>query len=770
MSIARDRANRAGSDPLVIGTSKISSNASDDLVVQDTSNNAKRLITSEVQIGDDDNDKIIIKRDSSTGKVNLQTVSGGGSPADQQTGGLTVYANTSDLPASETEGVMALVTANNFMYVYRSGWYKVAEITNATPTISSAGNASYSFATDGTPVSIEVTASDPEGVPLQYKYTVTSGSLTNGGGATAAVTSSATSGGTYSALAENTLTSNKYFKITPSTNSSYSGAFSLTFHASDGVNVANSSASSFTLQFSYDIEILLVGGGGSGGKAGASAHQSGGGGGGGVIHSGTYTYTPGTQLDIVVGAGGAGIAASNSTNQIGNAGSASSVQVNGAGSVFAGSTQFDGNNDNLTISSTNIINSLANFTVEAWAFYDDEAPADEQNVLEFNTGTRIIFGRRKVSSNLTAMYVYSAATSDLYTNNAAHHIVSNRWVHLAWVKEGQNFRMYIDGKNVAGNNNNSATNMAATPSASLITIGENSDGYEPMHGYLSNVRVSSTARYGADFTRPSAAFTNDSDTILLTCQNSTGAITDASSNNYTVTANNGAAANTKVLTSYLALARGGGAGGAGNLATTTEVGGNGANGGGGYAAGGKDIPGMGYGIDGVEVSGFHGANNSQSGGSGTHSGGGGGGAGGDATNNNGANGEGGYDAWGQATNKGEINGGVYRFGAGGGGASYWDYNANSTGGNGGGGGSINATGQVFTGEDGQANTGGGGGGGGGRAGHGGDVAGAAGAGGSGVVIIRYAGGAKNSQGDSVHTSGGYTYHVYSSTGSATYTG
>ena len=249
MSIARDRANRVGSDPLVIGASKISSNASDDLVVQDTSNNAKRLITSEVQIGDDDNDKIIIKRDSSTGKVNLQTVSGGGSPADQQTGGLTIYANTSDLPASETEGVMALVTANNFMYVYRSGWYKVAEITNATPTISSAGNASYSFATDGTPVSIEVTASDPEGVPLQYKYTVTSGSLTNGGGATAAVTSSATSGGTYSALAENTLTSNKYFKITPSTNTSYAGAFSLTFHASDGINVANSSASAFDLSF-----------------------------------------------------------------------------------------------------------------------------------------------------------------------------------------------------------------------------------------------------------------------------------------------------------------------------------------------------------------------------------------------------------------------------------------------------------------------------------------------------------------------------------------
>ena len=193
---------------------------------------------------------------------------------------------------------------------------------------------------------------------------------------------------------------------------------------------------------------------------------------------------------------------------------------------------------------------LANFTVEAWAFFDIESPSDEQNVLEFNTGTRIIFGRRKSDNGLNAMYIYSSATNDLYTNDAAHNIIYNRWVHLAWVKEGQNFRMYIDGKNVKGNNNNSATNMAATPSASLITIGMNSDGNERMDGYLSNVRVSSTARYSADFTRPTAAFTNDSDTILLTCQNSTGSITDASSNNYTIVEHSGVAANTKVLTAF----------------------------------------------------------------------------------------------------------------------------------------------------------------------------------------------------------------------------
>ena len=96
-------------------------------------------------------------------------------------------------------------------------------------------------------MNIEVTASDPEGIALQYKYQITTGSI----GSTATVTSSATSGGTYSALAANTLTDNKYFKVTPSTNSDHAGSFSITFSASDGVNVANSSASSFTL--GYDV-------------------------------------------------------------------------------------------------------------------------------------------------------------------------------------------------------------------------------------------------------------------------------------------------------------------------------------------------------------------------------------------------------------------------------------------------------------------------------------------------------------------------------------
>jgi len=41
------------------------------------------------------------------------------------------------------------------------------------------------------------------------------------------------------------------------------------------------------------------------------------------------------------------------------------------------------------------------------------------------------------------------------------------------------------------------------------------------------------------------------------------------------------------------------------------------------------------------------------------------------------------------------------------------------------------------------------------------------AGGSGVVIIRYAGSQRGSGGNTIYTSGGYTYHIFSTSGTFT---
>ena len=248
MGKSRDRANRSGSDPINIGAARLSldSAASSDIkVTAQDGTTLKKVFAEELHVGTG-NDRVILKRNSSDGKVQFQTTDG--STTENATVGTGVVANPGDLPLSgNSAGDTKFVTSNNNLMIYNgTGWYKIATVTNSSPTISSAGNATYNFATDGTPVIVEITATDPEGLALQYKYQVTSGSL----GSTATVTSSSTSGGTYSAINANTLTSNKYFKVTPSTNTAHAGTFSLTFSASDGINVANSSASSFTLQFS----------------------------------------------------------------------------------------------------------------------------------------------------------------------------------------------------------------------------------------------------------------------------------------------------------------------------------------------------------------------------------------------------------------------------------------------------------------------------------------------------------------------------------------
>ena len=146
--------------------------------------------------------------------------------------------NNSDLPLTgNTAGDLQLVTSTNRLVVWNgSGWYSVGDIANAVPVISSGADASYTFAKDGTPIVITLVASDTEsGTNLTYSHSVTTGSLTNGGGTTATVV-------------QGTGSNTNQFTITPTTTEAYAGSFSITFSASDGAS-AGTAVSAFTLAF-----------------------------------------------------------------------------------------------------------------------------------------------------------------------------------------------------------------------------------------------------------------------------------------------------------------------------------------------------------------------------------------------------------------------------------------------------------------------------------------------------------------------------------------
>ena len=265
-----------------------------------------------------------------------------------------VYATAADLPLSEnTSGDIAFVGETNRMYIFNgNGWYNIALI-NTNPTITTGPDGSYSFALDGTPIVLTLAAEDPEGISITWSYSVTSGSL----GSTATVSQT-----------------DNVFTLTPSTNSGDAGEFSITFTASDGINLATA-ASSFTLTFSsmvynstkdvsdteigstfpstvwfdiadeYDItvnqnlvvDIDIWGGAGGGGSSWVGSVTNGGAGG--------YSYARGVQLPVgtykvVVGAGGLGAIYNNAETQVtmdslnedfGNGGLGSQANYSGAG-------------------------------------------------------------------------------------------------------------------------------------------------------------------------------------------------------------------------------------------------------------------------------------------------------------------------------------------------------------------------------------------------------------------------------------------------------
>jgi hypothetical protein len=143
--------------------------------------------------------------------------------------GTTVYSSIDDLPLSEVEtGAQAFVSSTNRLYLWNgTGWYNIALI-NTTPSISGASSA-YILADDGTATTVTITATDDEGIPITYSIA----SDTSGNIAT---------------VTQGTGANTNVFTITPSTSTANAGTFSLTFRASDGVNIGTA-VSEFTLQF-----------------------------------------------------------------------------------------------------------------------------------------------------------------------------------------------------------------------------------------------------------------------------------------------------------------------------------------------------------------------------------------------------------------------------------------------------------------------------------------------------------------------------------------
>jgi hypothetical protein len=235
-------------------------------------------------------------------------------------------------------------------------------------------------------------------------------------------------------------------------------------------------------------------------------------------------------------------------------------------SSYAGS--FNGSSQYLTLASNTAFNVFGgNMTIECW-FYANSIGASPHLFAFVETSTN----RESIYFNGQALTFYSGNGSGSGNNIATPALSAGVWYHMALVKSGSTFTLFLNGVAVG----TSTTTYYSTANQQLQIGTYNSAGYAPdcFNGYISNVRVvKGTAVYTNSFVPPVLNLTNITNTSLLTLQNAT--IIDNSSNAFSITNSGSVATSTQTINlqitqspnayatpavEYLVVAGGGGGG------------------------------------------------------------------------------------------------------------------------------------------------------------------------------------------------------------------
>ena len=205
------------------------------------------------------------------------------------------------------------------------------------------------------------------------------------------------------------------------------------------------------------------------------------------------------------------------------------------GSVYGGAGYFvASNNSRLTFSDGDTENyrtacSGTNYTIEFWV-----------NRISFGGTYQCITSCSTDSNNFTLVgssneiWITTNAGTEIFRLSSTTYIPIGTWTHVALVCQGTTWKLYFNGT-IYGTYSGSSSDKTYTGGG---TGGGQLGGRNDMNGcgYLSNYRLSTVARYTANFTPPTAPFINDASTAMLVCTGATP-FTDISSNGITLTVN-----------------------------------------------------------------------------------------------------------------------------------------------------------------------------------------------------------------------------------------
>jgi hypothetical protein len=162
----------------------------------------------------------------------------------------------------------------------------------------------------------------------------------------------------------------------------------------------------------------------------------------------------------------------------------------------------------ITLPST--IASSSDWTVEFWAF--------------FSSGSNRSFPLRIGTSwfwmiDADQSYITNNRGEFTILHNGGPEIVTGSWRHIAWVYTGSTGGIQIYNNGTAGF---SFTRSTALPSIEIGRMPSTFINSTDRQHRIDEIRISNNRRYTANFTAPSATFTNDANTVaLFHCQSNT---------------------------------------------------------------------------------------------------------------------------------------------------------------------------------------------------------------------------------------------------------
>jgi hypothetical protein len=193
------------------------------------------------------------------------------------------------------------------------------------------------------------------------------------------------------------------------------------------------------------------------------------------------------------------------------------AQVSTAQSKFGGaSALFDGTGDYLTTSAHG--SSSTTFTVEGWVRFTNVTTRSyaafwQGDIGDSSERSQIYMSFSSAGAEANRLYIALGSSSTYSFLFFAQTWATNTWYHVAVSRDSSdNIRAFVNGTQIGTTQNNT---RAFLHSARTGRIGTNSYFTGDMFAYVDDFRISTTARYTANFTAPTTAFTNDANTLLL---------------------------------------------------------------------------------------------------------------------------------------------------------------------------------------------------------------------------------------------------------------